>query len=580
MTKTYKKGCKYVKRAANGLQSIAVPEQGDMSNVLSSTTSMAAAGSQLGPLGALAGGVIGFGTSMYQKEQQDKAYREGKKRNEYLSASRAVSGVDASVDQRMQVFKDGGKVNTKTIEIEGKGTPEIHTDKHFNVKNLGTTPHSKGGNKVEASEGDIVFNTQNSLSKYNKIAAAIQSGDTKTLHKEKNRLPDDNGDKASGGNGGVKPPRKVKPVMFRGKPLPWDAKNRNGQYHEYPDAVAGLADGSSKLIQANQKGSRGLSYPYATLENKAGTQYRYDDIPQLTPINSASNNPAANVIPTPLAKYSGQAAITVPAGVQPPATTTVPPGKAPSNTANNLMQMAGVANNLYQGLKSEKPIDQSYYDPQLNKYTDRSEALRQTSVSTMNVQNSNARNVSGGSSSNLRANQNQSALSNLTRQDSINEQEMARRDSIEMQNTGIKNAAGQYNLQRKDMYQGQIDGTRAAKQAYIDQAASDIGKIGNVREQQGYQRSRDTKLDEMQMAGYKAISDGQHFRNLDGTAGFNLNGKTGTGFMGRGRGRSPQQSLGLNNMFPQSYDKDGTVIDERAKGVKSVKVKSKYKMNK
>lgn len=94
-----------------------------------------------------------------------------------------------------QQFKKGGKTTSKVIEIEGKVTPEIHTDANFNLKNLGTTPHSKGGDKVVAEEGDVVFPTQNSPTKYKKIMKAINEKDLPTLKKEQAKLPADKGSK-------------------------------------------------------------------------------------------------------------------------------------------------------------------------------------------------------------------------------------------------------------------------------------------------------------------------------------------------------------------------------------------------
>jgi hypothetical protein len=85
----------------------------------------------------------------------------------------------------------GGTSKQQVIEIEGKKTPEIHTDKNFNLKNLGTTPHSKGGDKVLAEEGDVIFPTQDSPQKYNKVMKALREKDIPTLKKEQAKLPKD-----------------------------------------------------------------------------------------------------------------------------------------------------------------------------------------------------------------------------------------------------------------------------------------------------------------------------------------------------------------------------------------------------
>jgi hypothetical protein len=96
-------------------------------------------------------------------------------------------------------YKKGGTTNQQVIEIEGKTTPEIHTDKNFNLKNLGSTPHSKGGDKVLAEEGDVVFPTQNSKAKYNKIMKALREKDIPTLKGEQAKLPSDSGKKYRNG---------------------------------------------------------------------------------------------------------------------------------------------------------------------------------------------------------------------------------------------------------------------------------------------------------------------------------------------------------------------------------------------
>lgn len=122
------------------------------------------------------------------------------------NASRLRVSKDELPKQKSKM-QNGGTLNkpkTKVIEIEGKGTPEIHTDKDFNIKNLGTTPHNKGGNKVVATEGDIVFPTQNSKEKYSEIMTAIMKKDKYKLKKEQNKLPEDKATKYVKGVKGTK----------------------------------------------------------------------------------------------------------------------------------------------------------------------------------------------------------------------------------------------------------------------------------------------------------------------------------------------------------------------------------------
>ena len=659
---------KRIKKAVNGLQDVAVPEQGSVSNVLSSTTSMAAAGAQFGPWGAAAGGALGLATGLIQKNAQDKANRGALDNNKFMKANRQVSGVDASIDQKTQVFKEGGNVvingkpkyrradgkivkrglwsntylskkeqgtsninkQTKVIEIEGKTTPEIHTDKNFNVKNLGTTPHTKGGNKVEASEGDIVFNTQNSLTKYNKIANAIQTGDKKTLVKEKNKLPEDSGNKNQDGNKGVKKAKtyhlnsygdkiydkepvdnkptyktssntKYKPTIggsnlgfipniFEKK----DNKGTNSALNPTP-VTANKTTTTNKTAATpsttlstflNNKGTKTpvVSTPKATVISKAndkqGKYTKVVNIPATATntfdtkyLNAKSDRGNANDLTTPTKPFefinnNNNAPDPLKLGSKTDLTTN--PSASPtsdnkSNTGANIAAFAGVANNLYQGLKSEKPIAEKYFDPVLNKYVDRSESLRQASNSATAIQNANARNVSGGSAGNLRANQQQAALGNLTRQDAINEQEMARRDAVDAANNGLKNQASQYNLQRKDMYEGQIAGGRAAKESFINQAASDIGQYGMAKQEEDYIKSRDDKANATQLAGLRASGTRDFNRDANGNQIYNpttsereVGGFSFPLLTGRNKARKP----GL--------------ISE--KGNKGVKVRSKYKM--
>jgi len=604
MNKKYKR----VKKAANGLQDVAVPEQGDDNNVLSSATTFASAGSQFGLLGGIAGGVLGLGAGLLQKGEQDRANKAALEKNKLMKSNRGISGVDESIDQKPQRFKNGGKPNTKVIEIEGKKTPEIHTDKNFNVKNLGTTPHTKGGNKVVASEGDIVFNTQNSLAKYNKIASAIQSGDKSTLVKEKNRLPDDTSDKAQDGKKSVKAKRPNTPYGYRNDGLPninlpvvKTQGNTNKTTSNIPSKKVSTKPVSNTVTPFKRESSISTLHKtreQADLDNKTmpkvnlptyGNKFGSNSVGSQGKKISGKTSP---IIPTPPPlvpgvksgnfALEGQNRVTTPMAATAPNTpvtnTTTPTITNPatvetikegvtnntipkSNTANNIASFTGVANNLFQGLKSEKPISEKYFDPQLNTYTDRSQSLRNDSTSAMNIQNSNARNVSGGNAANLRANQNQAALSNLGRQNSIDEQEMSRRDAIEASNTGLKNAAGQYNLQRKDMYQSQIDGTRAAKQSYIDQAAADIGQYGMAKQEENYLRSKDDKANASQLAGLKAINGNTQFKfDTEGNRTF------------EGDSESSITRFGLPGYTKKTRSKVGY-----AKGTKSVNTKYKMK---
>lgn len=619
-----------VLKAANGLDDISVPEAGSGANVANSAVQGASMGSAFGPYGMAIGAVAGGTYGAINKQSEDMANYKALRINKLKKQNRSISGVDSTINQKSQVMRRGGKANTKIIEIEGKRTPEIHTDKNFNVKNLGTIPHSKGGNKVEAEEGDIVFPTQNSLSKYKKIAKAISSGDKSTLEKERAKLPDDSSSKNQNGNRGIKKAepdymmdeqaREVSGLPFLGiQPKKQAPKNYAGS------SAIGNRFPNNRAIAPYFPNPTNTSTPVKPKDTKRYTvdnygQKKYIDTPGKYPIRQRSTQatsrrplpqapnpfkglltpraftaeeqkqnkiladgnkiaPSNNSLPvsktlsttkfdafnrkdagtyaplsTPKTKINsspvGKKGKSISGNVTPITSTitptklstfknanigdgsdlrekpktfqftdnsvtkspsdviTKPDTKSKTNNSgmNNVMQLSGIANNIIQGTKKEKAISESYLDPEQLKYTDRSNSLRRQSNNLATVQSSNARNASGGNIANLRSNQIAANTANLGRQDEINEREMNRADAIDIQNTSTRNQTRQYNLQRKDQYQSMRDGNAAAKQAYIDQAASDLGQLGMAKQEEAYMRSRDDKAYNAQAAGLRSIN--------------------------------------------------------------------------
>lgn len=624
-----------LQKAASGLQSVAVPEQGSYSNVASSATSMAAAGAQFGPWGAAAGAVVGVGMGLIQKGQQDRANKAATKRNNYLTANRSAGGDDESIDQKVQRFRKGAKrVSTKPIEVEGDEVIASKSGSKFKMKAdfKGGPSHEEGGIPITAVKGDVIF----PANKRTEVVTAFKNNDHSKLEDIRQDLPEDNNmSKAQGGNRGAKP-RKPRGMSNDGLPTPMDAllDLGRGMKKEITSAIpAGrpkpkvvkkplsardqkildMQKPSKKLTVAESKAYKAPALAPSTQPYKAGnTWQRLGASTNRTPNTQEAKANAAlqdgsNYKPTP-ASFPGTGAPAkvpfksdpdpytykmkgfvgepglLPQGNATPAKPVVTPaaprnrssgrsrskavakpviatkgltpfkpgdstdleldslvnkpimssastvapitatstktttptapagqtGTAASNKfatgAANATQFAGVANNLYQSLKKSDPIKESYLEPDKIAYSDRSESLRQQSTSAANIQASNARNVSGGSGANMRANQNAAALSNLGRQNSIDENEMGRRDAIQAQNVGIANQAKQVNLGRKDMYEGQMAADRAAKQAYMDQAASDIGQYAMAQKEEAYMRSRDDKAYAAQAAGLRSIN--------------------------------------------------------------------------
>jgi hypothetical protein len=672
-TPTFKKGVKglKIKKAVNGLQDVAVPEQGSYSNVASSTATLASAGAQFGPWGAAGGALLGLGTGLLQKDKQDSENRIAQNKNADRKLNRQYAGDEMTINQADQRFSKGGTVKTKTIEIEGKKTPEIHTDKNFNVKNLGTTPHSQGGDKVVATEGDIVFNTQNSLAKFNKIASAIQEGDHQTLHKEKNKLPED-GSKAQKGlrvksdpmmeeeereAKGLPKPAYMKPMKAPAKKvLSSNPKDYNGYtnsddyYKSYKgkevttNGVTGkqATDGSGETYYpngrkklANGQMAQANNLPRSPLANLTNYAKAFKGLPGVSNDSDSRNyvtrpdftvgggkasnngravNPIINkaITPSPATPRVGssrhkttptKSAIPSLASIKPTVDGLGNPGdgsdlatnkralgynlndltsssksvssmtadavaddstKAGSkfaSTAGNIAQFAGVANNIFQGLKNEPKQDESYLNPDKIQYTDRSQGLRRASDQAANAQAANARNLSGGLASNLRSNAAAARTANLDRQGSIDEREQGRADAISAQNTQASNQAKEVNLQRKDNYQNIQMGNRAAKEAFIGQAATDIGQYGMAKQEEGYMRSRDDKANAAQLAGYNSINGRyQHKSNLDGSTYFEADGDNAITKYGTGGG-----------------NRRGRKSSTFAKGTKAIKIKSKVK---
>lgn len=628
-TMKFKKGTKGIRKAVNGLQDVVVPEQGSYSNVLSSTSSLAAAGSQFGPWGAAIGGAAGLGLGLLQKSKQDAANRNAVVTNQDRKMNRAYVGEEDSINQAPQRFKKG----TKMIEIEGKKTPEIHTDKNFNVKNLGTTPHSKGGDKVQASEGDVVFNTQNSLTKFNKIATAIQLRDKATLNKEKNKLPEDKGSKNQTGNRGVSNtrekvfPRNTKIVgredhllnglnfigrntvgrlydgiinennRVKNESLKLKGSNTKIPSNNSPQKLVTPLPKSIKTFNAGYK-LPGKMFP-TTSSNKApvGTKSSGKVVRKTTPIsnivsknntdsiellnsrtvNDISTDNLNNINKDILKSNADAINNTKPLDVSSPKTEV---DNKKGQGLNNALQFAGVANNLFQGLKGEKPVNETYVNPQTIKYNDRSQSLRNQSNQAMNAQIANARSLSGGNIGNLRANSTAARIDNLTRQGGIDEREQARADAIQAQNVGIKNQATEVNANRKDKYQELNMQNRAAKQSYIDQAASDIGQYGMSKQEESYMRNRDRLAGEAQMAGYKSINGRYHHKsNLDGSTYFEPDAESSITRFGTSGGNRKTTPVDIN---PYDNVVNGKVVGKKrlglmSKGTKAVSTKYKLK---
>jgi hypothetical protein len=165
----------------------------------------------------------------------------------------------------------------------------------------------------------------------------------------------------------------------------------------------------------------------------------------------------------------------------------------------NPLKYTSVINKMIQGSKPADLVKRRFYDPEEQEYVDRSEAQRQANIARANA----ARLTSRGSARSLgqrQAYESQIGSQYLSEAERINEAEARRADAIASGNVAARNAAEQFNLNLANQYDMYDDQARAAKQKYLDVAASDVSKLAQLEEQKRYMMDRDRKKNKMQMA--------------------------------------------------------------------------------
>jgi hypothetical protein len=365
-----------------------------------------------------------------QKGEND-AVRESEKRTQkynFLDSNMGLSN-----------FKKGGEygrnINDNVlIEIEGKGTPEIHTDKNFNIKNLGQTPHSKGGDKVLAKSGDVVFPTQNSKAKFTKIYNAIKERDLATLEEEKEKLPEDKS-KAINGTKLSKPPKRISPII----PL-----------SSYLSETRGVEDYTRGIGVKDS-----LTAPTFNTTTKPNLNYQLelDNYSNPEESNSSSSN---NLI-------SKSSRLKSPLG-----------GVSILSELNTIRQ---ASNPLYN--QPEKYVEVKPYN-----YTDLSNPNRNAALQVQNAERNVARNTSGGNQTNYRANSSKALSDYYQRISEINNLESGRATEINNKNVELQNQANAANVNRFDNYQNNIEQRVGNKTNLIGEAIKGVDEkmaIGKIR---------------------------------------------------------------------------------------------------
>jgi hypothetical protein len=336
------------------------------------------------------------------------------------------------------------KAGTKAIEIEGKEplfSKKVNGKRTLKLYAHNGPTHEEGGIPVLAQEGDAVITAKNNLGPA--AVAAHAAGDHETVEKIINQMPADKGQgKASKGKRKVVPTRKRDPNVdsVTGRPLikstPWDGSTfeRNG---------AGAMGMQQGLNAAGYK---------LDVDGKPGaqTQAAYNDFKGLNAplLNQQQIQAQAPAIPKKLAPLD-----TTKLPVTSPAVkgNTVKQRSAGQNAALKVAEAAPTLFNLTQGLfgETEKTARRGY-SPILQNYEDLSGSQRTASRVAKNMQVANARNVSGGSAGNIRANTNQAFADDVARQNQIDQQEVGRRMGITASNNELTSKAQLINNQMND----------------------------------------------------------------------------------------------------------------------------------
>jgi hypothetical protein len=442
------------------------------------------------------------------------------------------------------LFKKGGTAKQQVIEIEGKEAPEIHTDKSMTqVKSLGKTPHSKGGDKVLAEEGDVVFPTQNSPAKYNKIMKAIREKDLPTLKKEKSKLPKDNapkkyseGSESIGKRDGIRRdengniiPRKgifAEPGVLEDNRITNRVNNNVlAKSTEAPSFIQSWINDNNDLgrnVTPAEKSKQGTASDAKSV-SKTGNTIAKEKVKAQNPLKEEAILKSRNFLNDERKTdidLSAEAKAKWDKGVKegkygavPSPETFIknnPPkdNKFSTDKLDSAMELAPIVHNLGKGLfgKTEK-VNRDYLTTDKLSYKDMSDPLRKQSNQIKNIGVSNARNLSGGNLGNVRSNSQAAASENLDRLNQINSQEISRHDSINQSNVQMDNNTKSVNLQLKNQYDEADSANRGAKSALLGAGLTGLSELGARNKAERNQRlAQDKELD--------AIREGTVFEEI------------------------------------------------------------------
>lgn len=417
-------------------------------------------------IGGAVGGGVGLAKGIVAKDAAKKANTKALAINSQSDRNMRV-GVDSKL-QNYQ-FKEG----TKEIEIEGKGTPEIHTDKNYNIKNLGSTPHTEGGDKVEATEGDIIFNTQNSKEDYQKVMKDISlykmKGDKnalKRLEKRRNQMPSDSNPKKAYGDNG-----EYDEVDLTLAPNKFVANNLGPDYRN--EEILGYQ--SNQLTVPNQEPIQTQSTPFLGIPDMGGGR----SLPSDKPVIQQENN-RSKFDPSSIGRF------------------------------------ANIGYNAIQSLNKVQPIQQRQLDLNRYKYSDMSDPLRQAIRQNRATQLYNAGRA--GSSIGQQLSYAQQAENNYSDQlGQVNAGENERKQNIQNANVDLSNTENQVGYQQALQNADTMNRRRAVQQSFAAAATSETANLAEIMQREKFQRE----------AQQNFIDRQKQYLDLSKTSNFGFNPELG-----------------------------------------------------
>lgn len=430
----------------NGTKSIVVPDVESYdagSSALSGAAQGASVGSALGPYGAAIGAVAGAGRGMMQGKANYKNSVEANENAKELNAQYKMQGIgDTEIDPMTQSFQakngyhNSYEKGTKTIEIE-KG--EVVTDEDYNIKGVGKTPHSQGGDDVVVEEGDTVFPTQKAtdykslMTKIRDYKNGVKSAKTE-LDAEKNKLPSD---------------------------------SKKGKY----------PTGADEII---------VDTPYGGGGDYSTPQYSFND-----PAPAVNNMTANEVADIPVYNETDKMDDWSPSKQRRGFN-----GDFDASNLNSAMKYANTAYNYnkskedVQGYEAEKPGYDKY------KYQDTSAPQRRAALDAYKMDQNNL-DKTGGSRGQMQSYQGLAAQRYVRNTGDINTQEGQRKLGVYNQNIGLENQARQMEYQDKLGARKYRQMGQGVQESYRGEAAKGLAEQAYMNEQMKYMKSRNKKQYEM-----------------------------------------------------------------------------------